>query len=136
MGPTPCASMDMPTLDAQDISITPVLQVVVCWLIDTPAFEYGRSHEPPLLELELEELLEELELLLEDELLLDEFEPSSIVPADAVNVTASSAAPSSRLSILKVCAPAARLLNVASVNDPQPLVAELFCVLQEPESSL
>lgn len=135
----------MSTLDAQDISITPVLQVVVCWLIDTPGFEYGRSHEPPLLlELELEELLEELELLLEDELLeldelellLDEFEPSSIVPADAVNVTASSAAPSSRLSILKVCAPAARLLNVARVNDPQPLVAELFCVFQEPESSL
>lgn len=127
----------MSTLDAQDISIVPVLQVVFCWLIDTPAFEYGRSHEPPLLELELEELLEELELLLEElDELEDELESPPIAPADAVSVTLSSAAPSSRLSILSVCVPAERLLNVAGVNDPQPLVVELFCVVQAPESSL
>jgi hypothetical protein len=52
-----------------------------------------------LLELDEDELLEDDELLLE----LEELEvPPSIVPAEAVNVTRSSLAPSSRLTILKV----------------------------------
>jgi hypothetical protein len=83
-----------------------------------------------LLELEeLEELLEELlledellelELLLEDELLeLDELEVMPLIePAEAVSVTRSSLAPSSRLTIRSVCPPAARLLKVAGVMLP------------------
>jgi hypothetical protein len=80
---------------------------------------------------ELEELLEDEleldeELLLEDELLeLDEellelvvLEEPLTVPAEAVKVTRSSLAPSSRLSIRSVCAPAARLLKVAGVMVP------------------
>ena len=68
--------------------------------------------------LELDELapLDE-ELLLEDELLelvvLDEL--PLIEPAEAVKVTRSSLAPSSRRTIRSVCAPAARLLKVAGV---------------------
>jgi hypothetical protein len=101
--------------------------------------------ELELLELEeLDELLEELlleeELLdeeldapeLEEELLLDEelelvveLEPL-IVPAEAVRVTRSSLAPSSRLTIRRVCAPAARLLKVAGVIVAYPLVCWLF----------
>jgi hypothetical protein len=74
----------------------------------------------PLLELLLV-LLEELvdELLLDDELELElvvELELPLIVPAEAARVTRSSLAPSSRLTILKVCAPAARLLKVAGVT--------------------
>ena len=70
-------------------------------------------------ELELDEVLpdEELELL-EDELeLLDEelFEPPLIVPAEAVNVTRSSLAPSSRRRIRSVWEPAARPLKVMGV---------------------
>jgi hypothetical protein len=74
---------------------------------------------------ELEELLlEELELevpeLDEDEELLEleELELPLIEPAEAVNVTLSSLAPSSRLTILKVWEPAARLLKVAGVIVP------------------
>jgi hypothetical protein len=77
--------------------------------------------EDELLDEELEPLLEELEeLLLDDELeLLDEeLEPPLIVPPEAVSVTRSSLAPSSLRSILKVCEPAARLLNVAGVTIP------------------
>jgi hypothetical protein len=73
-----------------------------------------------------DELLEELELEapeLEDELEeLEELEPPEelplIEPVEAVNVTRSSLAPSSRLSIRSVCAPAARLLKVAGVIVP------------------
>jgi hypothetical protein len=55
--------------------------------------------ELELLELDEDELLEDDELLLE----LEELEvPPSIVPVEAVNVTRSSLAPSSRLTILKV----------------------------------
>jgi hypothetical protein len=77
-------------------------------------------------ELLLDEELDELELdapELEDELLeeleLDvvELEPL-IEPAEAVKVTRSSLAPSSRLTIRRVCAPAARLLKVAGVIVP------------------
>jgi hypothetical protein len=71
-------------------------------------------------ELDEDELLEEL--LLEDELLeLDEeLEPEEplIEPADAVKVTRSSLAPSSRRTIRSVCAPAERLLKVAGVTVP------------------
>jgi hypothetical protein len=63
--------------------------------------------EPEAPELE-DELVELLELVVELELPL-------IVPAEAVRVTRSSLAPSSRLSIRSVCAPAARLLKVAGV---------------------
>jgi hypothetical protein len=99
---------------------------------------------PPVVELLEEELDEELELLLLDEeeleeLLLEELELEApeledeleeleeleppeelplIEPAEAVNVTRSSLAPSSRLSIRSVCAPAARLLKVAGVIVP------------------
>jgi hypothetical protein len=73
--------------------------------------------EDELLEDELELLLDdELELLLEEELELEELvllEPL-IEPADAVSVTRSIRAPSSRRTIRSVCVPAARLLNVAS----------------------
>ena len=89
-------------------------------------------------ELELEELLEDEELLDEDdELLLDELELDEdellleellledeleleplIEPAETVRVTLSSLAPSSRLTIRSVCAPAARLLKVAGVMVP------------------
>jgi hypothetical protein len=61
--------------------------------------------------------LEELDELLLDEELLElvvELEPL-IEPAEAVSVTRSSRAPSSRRTILKVCVPAARLLKVAGV---------------------
>jgi hypothetical protein len=79
--------------------------------------------EDELLELEeLEELLldEEEEELLEDELLddeleLEELELPLIEPAEDVRVTRSSLAPSSRLTILKVWEPAARLLKIAGV---------------------
>jgi hypothetical protein len=88
-------------------------------------------------ELLLDELDDELELL-EDEELLEELEPLEpvIVPAEAVSVTRSSFAPSSRRSILRVCEPTARLLNVAAASIPKPLVVTLFCVVQAPESSL
>jgi hypothetical protein len=67
------------------------------------------------LELEAPELEEELEELLE----LEELELLPlIVPAEAVRVTRSSLAPSSRLRIRSVCAPAARLLKVAGVIVP------------------
>jgi len=62
--------------------------------------------------------------------------PDEIVPAEAVKVTMSSFAPSSRLKICNVCEPGDRLLNVAGVNVPHPLVDELFCVLHDPESIL
>jgi hypothetical protein len=82
-----------------------------------------------LLEDELELLLEELELLLEEDELLEELElddelleldePDALIePAEAVRVTLSSLAPSSRLTIRSVCAPAARLLKVAGVMVP------------------
>jgi hypothetical protein len=80
---------------------------------------------------ELDELLLEDELLddeedevpLEEELLDDELElvvelEPLIEPAEAVRVTRSSLEPSSRLTILRVCAPAARLLKVAGVIVP------------------
>lgn len=66
---------------------------------------------PDELELVLDELLEEL---LEE--LLDE--PALIVPVEAVSVTRSSFAPSSRRTIRSVCVPAARLLKVAGVIVP------------------
>ena len=82
--------------------------------------------ELELLELLLDEELEELEFEapeLEDELvelleLVVELELPLIVPAEAVKVTRSSLAPSSRLTIRSVCAPAARLLKVAGVMVP------------------
>lgn len=103
-----------------------------------------------LLELEEElllllELLEEDELLLElddEELLEDELEEllvepfPEIEPPDTVRVTRSSPAPSSRRKIRRVWLPAAKLLKVATLRVSQPLVAELFCVVQLPESSL
>jgi len=71
--------MEMFTLDAQEILISPVLQVSDSSLIEIPGLEKGRSHGPPLLELLLEELellelLEELDELLLEELLDDELE--------------------------------------------------------------
>jgi hypothetical protein len=71
--------------------------------------------------LELDELLldDELLELLEDELLeLEELVPPLNTPAEAVKVTRSSLAPSSRRSIRSVCEPAARLLKVAGVMVP------------------
>jgi hypothetical protein len=85
------------------------------------------------LELLLEELDDELELL---ELLDEPPELPLIVPAEAVSVTRSSLDPSSRRRIRSVCEPAARLLKVAGVIVAYPLVAWLFCVTHEPESSL
>jgi hypothetical protein len=72
-----------------------------------------------------DELLDELELEapeLDDELELEELdvvlELPLIEPVEAVSVTRSSLAPSSRLTIRRVCAPAARLLKVAGVIVP------------------
>jgi hypothetical protein len=77
---------------------------------------------------ELDELLDELELLLEDELELEELLDEEleleelelvrplIEPADAVSVTRSIRAPSSRRTIRSVCVPAARLLNIARLR--------------------
>ena len=77
--------------------------------------------EDELLDEELDEL-DELEAPLE-ELLLDEDEdellvppPVVIAPAEAVSVTRSSFAPSSRRSMRKVCDPAFKPLNVAGVR--------------------
>jgi hypothetical protein len=70
--------------------------------------------------LELEELLDDVPEL-EDELLDDELELEElellplIVPVEAVRVTRSSLAPSSRRRMRRVCEPAARLLKVAGV---------------------
>jgi hypothetical protein len=112
------------------------------------------AHSPPpelLLDVELEVLLLVLEDVLVDVLLdvledvlldvlelveLDELLPPLMLPADAVNVTRSSCEPSSRRSMRSVCEPADKLLNVAGLNVPQPLVWVLFCVVQEPESIL
>jgi len=70
-------------------------------------------------ELDEDELLDELELLLDDELLeLDELEAETIEPAEAVRVTLSNLAPSSRLEIRNVWLPADRLLKVAGVMVP------------------
>jgi len=70
-------------------------------------------------ELDEDELLDELELLLDDELLEpDELEAETIEPAEAVRVTLSSLAPSSRLEIRNVWLPADRLLKVAGVIVP------------------
>jgi len=80
MGPTPWAIMEIFTLDAQVIFITPLLQVRLSSLMDTPLFENGKSQSPPLLELEellLDEELEEL-LELEDELLELELPPVTL----------------------------------------------------------
>ena len=112
---------------------------VVLKFPELPPVATGVQLPPPELELleleELDELLlddeleleedkpEELELLddelelLDEELLLDEG-PPLIVPMEAVSVTLSSLAPSSRLSIRNVCEPAARLLKVAGVIVP------------------
>ena len=78
---------------------------------------------PEVLVLEVELVLLEPEVLVLDvELVLDEelelLEPPPIVPAEAVSVTRSSLAPSSRRTIRSVCAPAATLLNVAGVIVP------------------
>jgi hypothetical protein len=98
--------------------------------------------------LELEELLLEdelLELLLEDEELDDELELLELLdvpelppidPAEAVSVTRSIREPSSRRIIRSVCVPAARLLKVARFSVAYPLVAWLFWLTHEPESSL
>jgi hypothetical protein len=68
-------------------------------------------------ELDEDELLDELELLLDEELL--ELEADALIePAEAVSVTLSNRAPSSRLTIRSVCAPAERLLKVAGVMVP------------------
>jgi hypothetical protein len=64
----------------------------------------GKKLQPPpdeVLEPELDELVEDVPELLEDEL-LEELEPPLIVPAEAVSVTLSSRAPSSRLEIRSV----------------------------------
>jgi hypothetical protein len=68
----------------------------------------------PVLEDELDELLddEELELLVE----LVVLELPLIEPAEAVRVTRSSLAPSSRRLMRRVCVPADRLLKVAGVS--------------------
>jgi hypothetical protein len=101
-----------------------------------------------LLEEELDELLDEELLLLLDELLLDELDeellelldelepPLLIEPVDAVRVTLSSFAPSSRRSIRSVWEPAARPLKAIGAMVPQPLVIVLFWRFQAPESSL
>jgi hypothetical protein len=68
--------------------------------------------EEELEELLLEEELELLELELVDEPLL------LIEPVEAVRVTRSSLAPSSRLTIRSVCVPAARPVKVAGVIVP------------------
>jgi hypothetical protein len=77
--------------------------------------------EDELLEDELDELLldEELDEELEELLLeLLEVPPVVIVPAEAVSVTRSSLAPSSRRRMRRVWEPAARLLKVAGVIVP------------------
>jgi hypothetical protein len=114
---------------ANGLSAWPLLVVVVELLLDELEDELLELDEELELlddellledeELELEELLlDELELLEDDELLeLDEPE-ALIEPAEAVRVTLSSRAPSSRLTIRRVCAPAARLLKVAGVMVP------------------
>jgi len=88
-------------------------------LLDEELLELDEDEELLLEELLLDEdeLLEEL---LEDEELelLDEPELPSIAPEETVRVTLSSRAPSSRLTIRSVCAPAARLLKVAGVIVP------------------
>jgi hypothetical protein len=73
------------------------------------------ASKPPLEE--AHEPLEVLVLELLDEV-LEELELPPNEPAEAVNVTRSSRAPSSRLTIRSVWAPAARLLKVAGVMVP------------------
>ena len=68
----------------------------------TPADPPDELDEEELDELLLELLLEELELLLDELLELDDPEPLVISPVEAVSVTLSSPAPSSRLNIRKV----------------------------------
>jgi hypothetical protein len=98
------------------INVPPVVEL----LEDDELDEELELLEELLLDEEDEELLED-ELVDEelDELLeLEELELPLIEPAEAVNVTLSSLAPSSRLTILKVWEPAARLLKVAGVIVP------------------
>jgi hypothetical protein len=106
---------------AKGLSTLPLLVEVVLELDELELLE----DEELLLDEELEELLDEEELELEEleELLLDDEEElleevellPLIEPAEAVRVTRSSLAPSSRLTIRSVCEPAARLLKVAGV---------------------
>jgi hypothetical protein len=89
----------------------------------------------PLLEEELE-LLELEELLDDDELEEPPLELPPIEPAEAVRVTRSSRAPSSRRLMRSVCVPAARLLNAGRVSVPKPVFVVLFCAIQAPPSIL
>jgi hypothetical protein len=106
---------------AKGLSTLPLLVEVVLELEELELLEELLLDEEELLEDELLELLLDEEELLEDELLDDELELEVvellplIEPAEAFRVTRSSLAPSSRLRIRSVCAPAARLLKVAGV---------------------
>jgi len=86
MGPTPWAIMDKFTLEAQEISIAPELQLILSSVMDTPLLENGKSQLPPLLELEELELLEleldeeELEELEEDDEPPPTISPNPIEP--------------------------------------------------------
>jgi hypothetical protein len=95
----------------------------VAMAVQLPPLEVEALDDELLLEELLEELLDELVELVEPvveelELLLEEDEPPLeplIVPAEAVSVTLSSRAPSSRRSIRRLCAPAPRFAKVAGV---------------------
>jgi hypothetical protein len=100
---------------------TPPLEVLEPVLLDDDEDVELLLEEVELLEDEVELLLEEVELLEDDEVeleLLDELELPLIEPAEAVSVTRSSRAPSSRLTIRSVWLPAARLLKVVGVMVP------------------
>jgi hypothetical protein len=98
----------------------------------------------PLLDEELELLLDELVELVEpvvevvelDELEEPPLELPLIEPAEAVKVTRSSRAPSSRRLMRSVCVPAARLLNAGRFSVPKPVFVVLFCAIQAPPSIL
>lgn len=79
----------------------------------------GDNRQPPDEELLVDDEVLEVEEVLElDDELLEEPEAPLIEPAEAVSVTRSSFAPSSRRTIRSVCVPAARLLKVAGVIAP------------------
>jgi hypothetical protein len=101
----------------------PLLALVLELVLEDELLDVELEELELLLEELEDELLEVEELLLDDELVdedeelleLEELELPLIEPAEAVRVTRSSLAPSSRRRMRRVWEPAARLLKVAGV---------------------
>jgi hypothetical protein len=145
------STIRLPSVRSQSVPAPPLVEVLLeeeleLLLEDDELEELDDELELLLDEdelLELEELEELLELLLEELLdeeleleLLEVPELPPIDPAEAVSVTRSILEPSSRRTIRSVCDPAARLLKVTRFSVAYPLVAWLFWLTHEPESSL